>query len=56
MVEDGAFSQKLHYVTILNLKGHPNRINGSRVKPILFNVWDLSQVEDQQSDNQWMVG
>ena len=33
MVEDGAFSHKIDYVTIfleiLNLKGHPNLITGN---------------------------
>ena len=40
MVEDGAFSHKIDYVTIvleiLNLEGHPNRITGSRVTVILL--------------------
>ena len=40
MVEDGALSHKIDYVTIfeviLNLKGHPNRITGSRVKDYRF--------------------
>ena len=35
MVEDGGFSHKIDYLTfleeILNLKGHPNHITGSRV-------------------------
>ena len=37
-VEDGTFSHKIDYVTIyldnLNLKGHPNGINGSKVYKI----------------------
>ena len=44
MVEDGAFSNKKDYVTILeilNLKGHQNRITGSRVTVILLNGWIL---------------
>ena len=45
MVEDGAFSHKVDYVTILkgilNLEGHPNRITGSKVTAILLNVWIL---------------
>ena len=45
MVEDGAFSQKINYVTnileILNLEGHPNRSTGSRVTAILLNWWIL---------------
>ena len=45
MVEDGAFSHKIDYVTIcleiLNLKGHSNCINGSRVTVILLNGWIL---------------
>ena len=45
MVEDGAFSHKIDYVTIvleiLNLEGHPNRITGSRVTAILLNGWIL---------------
>ena len=44
MVEDGAFSHKIGYVTIfkeiLNLKGHPNRITGSKVMAI-WNGWIL---------------
>ena len=42
MVEAGAFS---HNVTIfwknVNLKGHQNRITGSRVTAILLNGWIL---------------
>ena len=38
MVEDGAFSHKINYgtliVEILYLKGHPNRITGSKVTAI----------------------
>ena len=45
MVEDGDFSHKRDYVTnlkeILNLDGHPNRITGSKVTPILLNGWAL---------------
>ena len=45
MVEDGAFSHKIDYVTIfleiLNLEGHQNRNTGSRVTAILLNVWIL---------------
>ena len=41
MVEDGAFSHKIDYVTIfleiLNLEGHPNRITGPKVAAILLN-------------------
>ena len=41
MVEDGAFSKKIDYVTIfleiLNLEGHQNRFTGSRVTAILLN-------------------
>ena len=41
MVEDGAFSHKIDYVTMLleirNLEGHPNRFTGSRVTEILLN-------------------
>ena len=41
MVADGAFRHKTDYVTIckeiLNPKGHPNRINGSKVTAILLN-------------------
>ena len=41
-VVDGAFSHKIDYVTIfkeiLNPKGHPNRIIGSKVMAILLNV------------------
>ena len=43
MVGDGAFSHKRDYVTIfleiLNLKGHPNCITGSKVTAILLNGW-----------------
>ena len=39
MVEDGAFSHKIDYVTnifeILNSEGHPNRTAGSKVMAIL---------------------
>ena len=44
MVEDGAVSHKIDYVTILeilNIKGHQNRITGSRVTAILLNGWIL---------------
>ena len=38
---DGAFSQKIDYVTLLwdflNIEGHPHRITGSRVMAILLN-------------------
>ena len=52
MVEDGAFSHKIDYVTgdskyvkeILNLEGHPNRITGSKVMAILLNGWILPLV------------
>ena len=41
MVEDGAFSHKIDYITIsfeiLNLEGHPNLISGSRGIVILPN-------------------
>ena len=44
-VADGAFSHKVDYVTIfkeiLNLKGHPNGITGSKVAAILLNGWIL---------------
>ena len=45
MVEDGAFSHEIDYVTvfkeILNLEGHPNCITGSKVMAILLNGWIL---------------
>ena len=45
MVEDGALSHKIEYVTIcleiLNLEGHPNCITGSRVTAIFLNEWIL---------------
>ena len=41
MLEDGAFSHKINYVTmfleILNLKDNPNRNTGSKVTVILLN-------------------
>ena len=41
MVEDGAFSYKIDYVTIvqeiINPEGHPNRITGLKVMAILLN-------------------
>ena len=44
MVEGGAFSHKIDYVTIFkeipNLEGHPNRI-GSKDTAILLNGWIL---------------
>ena len=44
MVEDGAFSHKIYYVAffweILKVKGHPNRITGSK-DMILLNWWIL---------------
>ena len=39
LVQDGALSHKINYVTILNLEGHPNRITGSKVMAILLNGW-----------------
>ena len=43
MVEDGVVSPKIDNFTnlkeILNLKGHPNNITGSRVMTILINWW-----------------
>ena len=45
MVEDGAFSHKIDYVTvfrkIINLKGHRNRLTGLKVTAILLNGWIL---------------
>ena len=46
MVGDGAFSHKIRYVTncegdCRNMEGHPNCINGSRVRAILLNGWIL---------------
>ena len=45
MVENGAFSHKIDYVTIvqeiLNLKGHPYCITGPKVTAILLNWWIL---------------
>ena len=44
-VADGAFSQKIDHVIIfqeiLNPKGHPNRITGSKVTAILLKGWIL---------------
>ena len=52
IVEDGAFSHKVYYVTIfreiLNLEGHPNRITGSKVTAILVNGWICLLVELQR--------
>ena len=46
MVEDGAFSPRIEYVTIckeiLNLKGNPNCTTGSKVTTIFLNGWILS--------------
>ena len=43
MVEKGAFSQKINYITIfleiINLKGHQNHITGTRVMAILLIGW-----------------
>ena len=45
MVEDGAFSHKIDYVTIfkkiLNLEGRPKCITGSKFTAILLNKWIL---------------
>ena len=45
-VADDAFNHKIDYVTIfqeiLNPKGHPNRITGSKVTAILLKAWILS--------------
>ena len=45
MVQDGTFSHKIDYVTILwenlNPERHPNRITGSKVMPFLRNGWIL---------------
>ena len=45
MVEDGAFSHKIDYVTflkeILNPEGHPNRMTISKVTAILLRGWIL---------------
>ena len=45
MVQDGALSHKIDYVTIfkeiLNIKGHLNCITDSRVTAILLNGWIL---------------
>ena len=41
MVEDGAFSHKTDYVTIVKntLEGHPNRTTSSIVTAVLLNGW-----------------
>ena len=46
MVKVVAFSHKIDNITfflekILNLKGHPNRITGSKVMAIFLNGWIL---------------
>ena len=45
MVGDGAFSHEIDWfpilLEILNLKGHPNCITGSKVTVILLNGWIL---------------
>ena len=45
MVEDGAFSHKIDYLTIfqeiLNLEGHQYRVTGSKGLAILLNGWIL---------------
>ena len=45
MVEDGAFSHKIYYVTIfkeiLNREGHPNCNTGSKVTEFWLNGWIL---------------
>ena len=45
MVEDGAFSPLIDYVTIFkeifNLEGHPNCITGLKVMVIFLNGWIL---------------
>ena len=43
LVEDGAFSHKIGYVTIFKeiLEGQPNCITGSNVTVILLNWWIL---------------
>ena len=45
MVEDGAFSHKIDYLTIFKEiiipEGHPNCITGSRVTVIWLNGWSL---------------
>ena len=52
MVEDGAFSHKMHYVAIfeeiLNLEGHPNCITGSRITAILLVELQRWRVCDQR--------
>ena len=46
MVEDGVFSHRIDYVTmfweIINLKGYPNCITGSKVTAILLNCLDFA--------------
>ena len=46
MVKDGSFSRhKIDYIAILkeilNIKGHSNRLTGSKVSVILLNGWIL---------------
>ena len=45
MIEDGAFSHEIDYVTlfkeILNLKGHPNCITGLKGMANFLNGWIL---------------
>ena len=40
-VEDGAFSHRIDYVTIINPEEHSNRFTGSKVLAILLNGWIL---------------
>ena len=42
MVEDGAFSNKIDYVAILDLEMHLNCITGSRVSVIFLNAINIS--------------
>ena len=41
MVADGAYSHATIFLEVLNPKGHPNRITGSKITAILVNGWIL---------------
>ena len=58
MVSNEAFSHKIDYITIfeeiLNLKGHQNSINGSRVTAIWQNGW-IFPIGQSAEASRWRV-
>ena len=54
MVGNGAFNNKIDYITIINLVEHQNRITGSNVTVILLKRW-IFPIGQSCKASQWRV-